>query len=194
MRRMLLLIVLAALACPAAASDKFIVHDDQPMDAARRPAAGSALIYFVRTQKMGSAVKFKLYGNGRFLGLVQSQTFLPVEVKAGRYEFVTAAENAGFLNAEVSAGRIYVVQVSVHMGAMKARTHFEVVRPGSEAMQEFLKNEERLRAVTTTDEGLNWVKEDDADIQETIQKYRQKGNEIETLKPEDGFTSPPWAK
>src|SRR5262245_9923655 len=117
MRRLFLALSLAALALPAAASDKFIVHDDQPMDAARRPTAGHALVYFVRTQTMGMAIKFKVYGDGRFLGLVQSKTFLPVDVTPGKHEFIAAAENAGFLEAEVEAGKIYVVQVSVHMGA-----------------------------------------------------------------------------
>jgi len=80
------------------------------------------------------------------------------------------------------------------MGAMKARTHFEVARTGSEAMQEFLKSQENLRALTTTDEGLNWVKEDASKIQEVIKKYRDKGEEFEHLKPEDGFAGPPWKK
>jgi len=77
---------------------------------------------------------------------------------------------------------------------MKARTHFEVARTGSEAMQEFLKTQEDLRALTTTDEGLNWIKEDGPKIQEVVKKYRDKGEEFEHLKPEDGFAGPPWKK
>ena len=62
MRRLLVALFIpalftAALVSPVQASDKFTVHDDQPMDDARRPEAGKALIYFVRTQTMGYAVK-----------------------------------------------------------------------------------------------------------------------------------------
>ena len=194
MRRLFIALFAAALAFPAAASDKFIVHDDKPMDDARRPAPGKALIYFARTQTMGYAVKVKLYSDGNFVGLIMSKTYVPVEVNPGKHEFIVEAENAGFLEAEVAPDRIYVVQVAIHMGAMKARTHFEVARTGSEAMQEFLKKQENLRALTTTDEGLNWVKEDASRIQQVIKKYRDKGEEFEHLKPEDGFAGPPWKK
>ncbi len=40
---------------------------------------------------------------------------------------------------------------------MKARTHFEVASTGSEAMDEFLKTQKNLRALSTTDEGPRWV-------------------------------------
>ena len=194
MRRLLIALFAASLAFPAAASDKFTVHDDKPMDDSRRPAPGKALIYFARTQTMGFAVKVKLYADGKFVGLIQSKTYIPVEVDPGKHEFIVEAENAGFLEAEVAPDTIYVVQVAIHMGAMKARTHFEVARTGSEALQEFLKNQEDLRALTTTDEGLKWVKEDDPKIQEVIKKYRDKGEEFEHLKPGDGFAGPPWKK
>jgi hypothetical protein len=45
-----------AVAVPALASDKFVVHEDKPLDDARRPAPGKALIYFVRPKTMGFAV------------------------------------------------------------------------------------------------------------------------------------------
>ncbi|HYS05766.1 MAG TPA: hypothetical protein VEW47_11300 [Candidatus Dormibacteraeota bacterium] len=164
MRRLFIALFAVALAFPAAASDKFTVHDDRPMDDARRPAPGKALIYFVRTQTMGFA-------------LIMSKPYVPVEVDPGKHEFVVEAANAGFLEADVTPDRVYVVQVAIHMGAMKARTHFEVAR-----------------TLTTTDEGLNWVKEDASKIQEVIKKYRDKGEEFEHLKPEDGFAGPPWKK
>jgi uncharacterized protein DUF2846 len=192
MRRLFIALFAAALAFPAAASDKFTIHEDRPMDDARRPAPGKALIYFARTQTMGFAVKVKLFADGKFLGLIQSKTYIPVEVDPGKHEFIVETENAGFLEAEVAAGKIYVVQVAIHMGAMKARTHFEVARTGSEAMQEFKKTQKDLRALTTTEEGLQWVKEDDPKIQEIIGKFRAKGEEFEHLKPEDGFDAPPW--
>jgi len=196
MRRLLVLIplVLFSLTLPAAASDKFVVNKDQPMDDARRPAPGKALVYFARTQAMGMAVKVKLYADGKFIGLIMSNTYIAQEVDPGKHEFIVQAENAGFLEAEVAPDRIYVVQVAIHMGAMKARTHFETARTGSEAMDEFLKDQKELHTITTTEDGLKWVLEEDPKIREVIRKYREKGEEFEQLKPEDGFASPPWIK
>jgi len=194
MRRAFIALIVAAIAIPVFASDKFIVHEDMPLDAARRPAPGKALIYVVRTQTLGFAVKVKLYADGKFVGLIMSKTFVPVEVDPGRHEFIVEAENAGFLEAEVAADKIYVVQAAIHMGAMKARTHFEVARTGSEAMDEYLKTRENLHALSTTEEGLTWVKEEDPQIQEIIKKFRDKGEEFEHLKPEDGFDALPTRK
>jgi hypothetical protein len=184
-------VVLAALALPAAASDKYEINESVGLDAARRPAPGKALVYFARTQLMGAAVKVKLFADGEFVGLIQSKTFIPYECDPGKHEFIVVAENAGFLEAELLPDRIYVVQVAIHMGAMKARTHFEVARKGSEALDEFSKAKDKLHAITTTAEGRKWVEEDAADDAKKIKKYRDKGEEFETLKPEDGGEAMP---
>ena len=129
MQRLPIALLAAALAFPAETSDKYIVHDDRPMDDARRPVPGKALIYFVRTQTAGFAIKFKLYADGRFVGLLMSRTYIPVEVDPGKHEFVTEAENAGFLEAEVA--------------------------PGSPAPAA----KRWTNSLTTMDEGVRWVKE-----------------------------------
>src|SRR5262245_30266434 len=162
-----------ALMVPASqvhASDKYTVHKDKPMDHSRRPAAGKALVYFIRSQTMGAAVKVKLYADGKFIGIISSHTYIPFECDPGKHEFVANAENAGLLEAELLPDRIYYVQVAIHMGAMKARTHFETARKNSEAMEEISKDIEDLHLVSTTDEGIKWVTEEDANIQETIKK------------------------
>lgn len=187
-------LVFVLFSLPAHASDKYVVHDDKPFDDARRPAAGKALVYFIRSQVMGAGVKVKLYADTEFLGIIASHSYIPFECDPGKHEFIASAENAGFLKAELLPDRIYYVQVAMHMGALKARTHFEVARTGSEAMKEITKELEDLHLVTTTDEGRKWVNEEDADIQGTIKKYRDKGEEFENLKPEDGFEAPPWKK
>ena len=51
-----------------------------------------------------------------------------------------------------------------------------------------------MRGVIITEEGKKWIAEEDADIEKTIKKFRDKGEEFENLKPEDGFTEPPWKK
>ncbi|MEJ2422562.1 MAG: DUF2846 domain-containing protein [Acidobacteriota bacterium] len=193
----LFFVLLAAMfagTSPTKASDKYTVLKDKPLDASRRPAEGKALIYFARPQMFGAAFKVKLYADGTFLGIVGPRTYIAYDCDPGKHEFIVAAENAGFLEANVEAGKIYIVQVAIHMGAWKARTHFEPARTGSEAMEEFLKEASKLHAVVTTDEGLEWVNEKHAKTQKTIKKYRAKGKEFETLKSGDGFDSPPWVK
>jgi hypothetical protein len=180
------------VAAPAVASEKYVKNDDKPLDDARRPAPGKALVYFVRPQLMGAAVKVKLYGDGSSRDH-HLRGYIPWEGDPGKHEFIVASENAGFLVAEFAPDKIYYVQVAIHMGAMKARTHFEVARPKSEALDEVSKKHDQLRLITTTEEGLAWVTEEKADIDKTIAKFRAKGEEFETLNPDDGWDAPPWS-
>lgn len=183
---MLMMVMLAStLLSIALAGDKYIKNENVKLDPARKPATGKALIYFVRPQFMGAAVKVKLYADGKFLSILASKTFVPYECDPGKHEFAVVAENAGLLDATVSADRIYVVQVSMHMGGLKARTHFEVARKGSEALEEYLKAKNELVGITVAEEGVKWVQEDAQDDKGKMEKYRAKG-EVETLAAEDG--------
>ncbi len=190
--RMMLMTVLATVALPTIglAGDKYIKNDNVKLDPARKPAAGKALIYFVRPQFMGAAVKVKLYAEGKSVGILASKTFIPYECEPGKHEFAAVAENAGLLDATVAADKIYVVQVAIHMGGLKARTHFEVARKGSEAMEEYQKARSELVGITATEEGGKWMAEDLQVDKEKMEKYRAKG-EVETLAPEDGADALP---
>jgi hypothetical protein len=67
------------------------------------------------------------------------------ECDPGKHEFASISEGGALLDAELLPDKIYYVQVAIHMGFGRARNHFEVVRPGSEAMDEFLKTKNDLR-------------------------------------------------
>ena len=189
--RLVVMMAVLAVALPAIgmAGDKYLKNDDVKLDPARKPAPGKALIYFVRPQFMGAAVKVKLYAEGKFLGILASKTFIPYECAPGKHEFAAVAENAGLLDATVAADRIYVVQVAIHMGGIKARTHFEVARKGSEALDEYQKAKSELVGITATEEGVKWVEEDAQVDKGKMEKYRAK--ETETLSPEDGADTLP---
>jgi hypothetical protein len=190
--RIVLMTVLATAALPSLslAGDKYIKNEGVKLDPARKPAPGKALIYFVRPQFMGAAVKVKLYAEGKSLGILASKTFIPYECEPGKHEFAAVAENAGMLDATVAADRIYVVQVAIHMGGLKARTHFEVARKGSEALEEYQKARSELVGITATEEGAKWIEEDAQVDKDKMVKYRAKG-EVETLAPEDGADALP---
>ena len=183
--RVMMVMLVSAFSLIAIAGDKYVKNENVKLDPARKPAAGKALIYFVRPQFMGAAVKVKLYADGKFLSIVASKTFVPYECDPGKHEFAVVAENAGLLDATVAADRIYVVQVSMHMGGLKARTHFEVARKGSEALEEYLKGKNELVGITVAEEGVKWVEQDAQEDKGKMEKYRAKG-EVETLAPEDG--------
>jgi len=183
--------ILVALASAGTAhAGKFEFDKKVRLDPDRKPAEGKALIYFVRPQNFGGAIKVKLFQDGKPLGIISRSSFVPAEVDPGKHEFVGVAENAAFLEATVEAGMIYYVQVAIHMGAWKARTHFEVCSKGSEAMEELEGNWDDLRGITVTEDGWEWFKEEAEDDKDKMDKYREKGEEFETLSPDHGFAEP----
>lgn len=186
------MIVAALVACiaPAVASDKYEVHDDQKMDDARKPAPGKALVYFVRTQVLGGAISVQLVADKKPLGWTRSHTFVVYEGDPGKHEFASISEGGALLDADLLPNRIYYVQVAIHMGALRARSHFEVIRPGSEAREEFLDNKENLHAITLKEAGIQWFDKNRDEIERTIARERKDKEEIEVLRPEDGYEAP----
>lgn len=186
----LLLVALSFLPSHAVASEKYVIHDDARIDDSRLPSPGKALIYFVRTQNFGGAISVQLVADKRPLSWIRRKTFVAHECDPGKHEFASISEGGALLDAEVLPGRIYYVQVAIHMGFGRARSHFEVIRPGSEAMDEFLKTKGDLRAITTTGEGLAWYETNRQEVESTIAKERKDGEEIAVMKPEDGHDKP----
>jgi hypothetical protein len=189
-RCLLFMAILAACVATALASDKYEVHDDIKMDDTRKPAAGKALVYFVRTQYMGMAISVQLVVDGKPLAWTRAGTFVVYEGDPGKHEFASISEGGALLDADLLPDRIYYVQLAIHMGAMRARSHFEVIRPGSEAGKEILDRKEELRAITLKEEGLQWFDKHRDDVQRTIARERKDKEEIEILRPEDGYEAP----
>lgn len=190
LRSSLFVAAVAACIAPAMASDKYEVHKDQKMDDSRRPAPGKALVYFVRTQVLGGAISVQLVADKKPLGWTRAHTFVVYEGDPGKHEFASISEGGALLDAELVPDRIYYVQVAIHMGALRARSHFEVIRPGSEARKEFLDGKEDLHAITLKEEGLQWFDQNRDEIERTIARERKDKEEIEVLRPEDGYEAP----
>lgn len=60
------------------------------------------------------------------------------------------------MDAQLLPDKICYVQLAIHMGAFRARSHFEVIRPGSEAMDEFMDHKDELHLITLTAQGMLW--------------------------------------
>lgn len=174
----------------AIASEKYVIHDDVRIDDNRIPSPGKALIYFARTQNFGGAISVQLVADKKPLSWIRRKTFVVYECDPGKHEFASISEGGALLDADVLADRIYYVQLAIHMGFGRARSHFEVIRPGSEAFDEFKKAKDELRAITTTPEGLQWYEKNLKEIEDTIAGERKDGEEIETLRSSDGYEKP----
>lgn len=89
------------------------------------PAAGKALVVFMRPSTYGGAIESSLYdvsnGAQEFIGIASPRTKVAYQADPGIHLFMVVAENADFMNANLEAGKTYYVLVSPRMGVWKAR-------------------------------------------------------------------------
>jgi hypothetical protein len=83
--------------------------------------ADKALIYIVRPDFLGSAIKFTVECDGTRIGATGGKRFIYTIQSPGKHKIVSRAENDAEIEVEVEAGKIYYVQQIPTMGVMKAR-------------------------------------------------------------------------
>jgi hypothetical protein len=193
-----------ALAAGTGASELYETHGDRHIDKERRPAAGKALVYVLHPPHgLRALEKLSVFLDGSLLGIMvpgSAGTFMATEVEPGRHEFAAANKNASILDADLAADRTYLIEVGSTAGMMTARAFILPVPPESKSLKELLKTKRVGTAsgyvtyveITTTEAGRQWVAEGQEKVNEAIERARKKPAEIEHLRPEDGFPTPPW--
>ncbi len=120
MKKLVLLAVVAALLVaspPVLAGDMVQVQPTKMGE----PKDGKALVYFVRPQMMGKAIKFWAFADEKPLGATKGRQFTFAYVSPGKHMFWTKAENISTLTLNVEGGKTYYLQQKSKMGGMKAR-------------------------------------------------------------------------
>ncbi|MBD8526735.1 hypothetical protein [Pseudomarimonas arenosa] len=151
-----------------------------------QPAAGKALVVFLRSSFVGSAIQSSIYqveGDFQeFLGIVSNKTRIATEVEPGQHRFMVIAENADFLEAEVEAGKTYYVLISPRPGAWKARFSLLPIRNDAAAKYnlhsaDFKKWMKKTTRVEIGPDAQAWFEENQASITDKRVKYLQKWND-----------------
>jgi hypothetical protein len=98
-----------------------------------RPAAGKALVVFLRPEERAAAVQAVVYDGTQFVGVVSQSWAVAYDAEPGAHRFMVVSEAADFLDAELEPGRIYYVQVRPRMGAWRARFSFRPLSATADA-------------------------------------------------------------
>jgi hypothetical protein len=85
------------------------------------PAAGKAVVYFVRVSAMGFAVSFEYFDGDKYIGAFKGRNYMRYECEPGKHLLWASSENKEFITADLKAGGTYVVIVDIAMGIGKAR-------------------------------------------------------------------------
>jgi len=85
------------------------------------PAAGKAVVYFVRVTAYGGPTSFEFFHNDRYIGVFNKKNYMRYELDPGEQLLWASSENKEFVTCDLKAGGSYIIMIDVIMGAMKAR-------------------------------------------------------------------------
>ncbi|MEH6416228.1 hypothetical protein [Pseudomonas sp. CGJS7] len=201
LRYALLLLLLCAPTAFAKSVKMPLAADQDP-----KPEAGKALVVFLRSSFVGSAISSSVYAapdsDTRFLGVVQNKNKLAVQVEPGEHRFMVIAENADFLDAKLDAGKTYYVLISPRPGAWKARFSLLPIHNRADAEYSLLSDDFKKwtaagKYVSMSPEAEAWYEANKASVAEKKADYLVKWNKMLpkdraelVLHAEDGVAAP----
>lgn len=102
----------------------YTVHQQRQL---AQPTANRALVYIIRPQFLGMAVKFWAFMDDNFLAVTCGKKYTYALVKPGSHVFWAKAENVNAIRINVEAGRTYYLQQKVKMGAFRGGVQLRVI-------------------------------------------------------------------
>ena len=149
------------------------------------PEEGKALVIFLRSTFVGSAISASVYdapdNETKFIGIIQNKQRVAYQAEPGQHRFMVIAENADFVDATLEAGKTYYVLVSPRMGVWKARfsllpIHSDPAIEHNVHSADFKKWMASTQLVEVTDKNIAWYEKTKANIEEKKADYLKKWN------------------
>jgi hypothetical protein len=99
--------------------------ETQNFNLPKLPEEGKALVYVVRPELLGALVKFNVYLDDQEesseMGYTKGKEYIYFNVKPGKHEIKSLAENWASINIDVKEGDIIFLEQEAKMGALYAR-------------------------------------------------------------------------
>ncbi len=91
------------------------------------PSDSIALVYIVRPNFLGTAIRFKVYCDDTYIGTTGGQRFIYTYQVPGTHLFTSKAENTSELAVELAAGNVYYIEQIPQMGIIMARNRLQLL-------------------------------------------------------------------
>jgi hypothetical protein len=82
------------------------------------PAAGKAVVYFVRLSNLSFGVTFEYFQDDKYLGEFKGRNYTRYDVEPGKCLLWAHGENVDYMTSDLKAGSIYIVIVDVYFGKL----------------------------------------------------------------------------
>lgn len=98
-----------------------MAHSTLASSGEMKPAAGKALVMFLRPSALGLLIHASVHDGDKLIGMVPYNCKLAYQADPGKHTFMVVSEAADFMTADLEAGKTYYAQVVPRMGAWRAR-------------------------------------------------------------------------
>lgn len=119
-------IILIVLLTGCSAVQKATVEADAQAKTLEVPA-GKALLYIVRPNPLGLAIRFTVLCDSAYIGATGGLRFLYTYLDPGKHEITSKAENTAKLEIELTAGEVYYVEQIPRLGFLIARNKLRLL-------------------------------------------------------------------
>lgn len=150
------------------------------------PAAGKALVVFLRPSMFGGAIQSSVYDtrgdSNEFIGIVSTKNKLAYQAAPGEHLFMVVAENADFMIAHLDAGKTYYALISPRPGFWKARFSLLPIHNRADAKYSLKSSDfqdwmRKTSWVRVTPAARQWYQQNKASILEKQASYMRKWNQ-----------------
>ncbi len=157
----------------------------KPADA---PMGSDALVTFFRPSVFGGAIKFGLWDNENFLGILTAGSYIQYRTHAGEHLFISQAENWSYVKADLEAGKEYYVIGKVFPGVWKARCALDPINIEDNVSQEKIDGwKNKLKPTAVIKEKVDAYKNQRLrNIKRAIEDFEAGKVKFATIKPADG--------
>ncbi|QBA64618.1 hypothetical protein [Muriicola soli] len=157
-----------------------------------QPPAETSTVYFTRANALGALINFTYFDGEEAIGKFNGLGYFVYECEPGKHLFWARSENKSFVEADLKAGGTYLIDVVPKMGGLKASVRLIPVNVSDYKMKRIQKLVTRQEAKTFTEEELEEIQTDMAEViargMENYEKMQEKGKDVKQLHAEMTIT------
>ena len=152
------------------------------------PENNDVVVTFFRPSFFGGAIKFGLWDNENFIGILTASSYVQYKTHPGEHLFIARAENWSYVKADLEPGKQYFILGKVFPGAWKARVALDPVNKNDNISQEQI--DSWLNGLTPTavipEKVDSYAKPRVPHLKDAIEKFKTGAVKYTELKAADG--------
>ena len=152
------------------------------------PENNDVVVTFFRPSVFGGAIKFGLWDNENFIGILTARSYVQYKTYPGEHLFIARGENWSYVKADLEPGKQYFILGKVFPGVWKARIGLDPVNKNDDISQKQI--DSWLNGLTPTavipEKVDSYAKPRIPHVKEAIEQFKAGDVKYNELKAADG--------